>query len=161
MSDLTEKIKELSKCKENNVENQHSLQLSIFKLFNRLNKLVDQSDLNDNGFAVTGQYEVESYWNNFSQEEASDANEIKDIIEQKESKIETSAFSFEQLRFSKEANDTLESFVKRLKEYIQFTEDTKEWCRASDSRKMLTIAEHSMKNLISYKGIDEDVHLAW
>ena len=126
MSDLTEKIKELSKCKENNVENQHSLQLSIFKLFNRLNKLVDQSDLNDNGFAMTGQCEVESYWNNFSQEKASDASKIKDIIEQKESKIETSTFSFGQLKFIKEANDASESFVKRLNDYIKFTEDSKE-----------------------------------
>ena len=68
VSDLTDKIKELSKCQNNNVEIQRSLQRSIFKLFNRLNKLVDQSDLNGPGFAMTGQYEVETYWNKFRQE---------------------------------------------------------------------------------------------
>ena len=45
VSDLTDKIKELSKCQNNIVETQRSLRGSVFDLFNRLNKLEDQSDI--------------------------------------------------------------------------------------------------------------------
>ena len=71
---LTDGIKELSKHKDNKDENLRGLKETVFELFNILNRLMEQSDLDVNAFEITELQETKVFWDNFEQNEASNAN---------------------------------------------------------------------------------------
>ena len=77
---LSDGIKELSKHKGNNDENLQGLKETVFELFNRLNRLLDQSDLDVNAFEITELQEMKVYWDTFGQDEASKASETNHIF---------------------------------------------------------------------------------
>ena len=63
---ITDGIKELSKYRDNNDENLRGLKETVFELFNRLSRLVSQSDLDINEFPIAELPKMEAYWNNLA-----------------------------------------------------------------------------------------------
>ena len=84
---------------------------------------------------------------------------IKNKLENEE--VEVSNFQFNQLSFSKETRDTIKWFVEKLNDRIQITEDTRNWCRVKDTRKMHSDLERSLETLIKLRVIDASVYSMW